>query len=158
MFEIQQARVEHSTLILKFIKDLAEYEKLSHKVYADIDSIKASFFCKNPKVFCLIAYWDSLPVGFAVYFYNYSTFLAKHGLYLEDLFIDPLFRSRGFGKQIFKALVAIAKKEGLGRIDWWVLNWNTPAIDFYKSLKAQSMDDWTVYRITEDDFDFVLNS
>jgi len=152
MINIQKATISDAPLILEFIKKLAIYEKLEREVSADLESIKNSFFGTNPRVFCLLAYWNSVPVGFAVYFYNYSTFLAKHGLYLEDLFIDPNYRSKGLGKALLKALIQIAKDENLGRVEWSVLDWNTPAIDFYKTLRARAMDEWTVYRITEGDF------
>jgi GNAT superfamily N-acetyltransferase len=152
MINIQKAAISDAHVILEFIKKLAIYEKLEHEVTADIESIQNSFFGTNPRVFCLLAYWNSVPVGFAVYFYNYSTFLAKHGLYLEDLFIDPNYRSKGLGKALLKALIQIAKDENLGRVEWSVLDWNTPAIDFYKTLRARAMDEWTVFRITEEDF------
>ena len=152
MINIKKATIVDAPVILEFIKKLAIYEKLEHEVSADLESIINSFFGTNPRVFCLLAYWDSVPVGFAVYFYNYSTFLAKHGLYLEDLFVDPDYRSKGLGKALLRALVQIAKDENLGRVEWSVLDWNTPAIDFYKSLRARAMDEWTIYRITEEDF------
>jgi GNAT superfamily N-acetyltransferase len=148
-FTIKQARPEDASLILDFIRLIADYEKLSHEVVADIDSIRNVFFCENPKVFCVIGYHRDRPVGYAVYFFNFSTFLAKHGLYLEDLFVMPEYRGNGFGKALLLHLTQVALQHNCGRMEWAVLDWNTPAIEFYKSLLAQSMDEWTVFRINE---------
>ncbi|MFN5884298.1 MAG: GNAT family N-acetyltransferase, partial [Bacteroidota bacterium] len=103
---------------------------------------------KKPYASVLLCYEGTTPVGFALYFYNYSTFRAKPGIYLEDLFVDPAYRGKGYGKALFQELIALAKREHLGRLEWSVLNWNTPAIDFYKAMGATAMDEWTVYRIT----------
>ena len=148
-FEIRKAKFADADHILFFIKQIAEYEKLSHEVIATTEDIKKLFFCDEPKVFCVLAFHDNKPVGFAVYFYNFSTFLCKHGLYLEDLFVLDEYRGKGFGKALLLYLTAIALENNCGRMEWSVLNWNTPAIDFYKSLAAKPMEGWTVFRLTE---------
>ena len=152
MISIRKAQIEDSDLIFEFIKKLAKYEKLEHEVKTTIELLKENLFSNNKKAYCLIADYDSKPVGFALYFYNYSTFLGKPGLYLEDLFVDIDYRGKGIGKALLLELVKIAKNENLGRVEWSVLDWNKPSIDFYKSLGAKAMDEWTVFRITEDKF------
>lgn len=147
--EIKKASIEDAQWVLFFIKEIAEYEKLADQVIAKEEDVKNLFFCKNPKVFCIIASLDNVPVGFAVYFYNFSTFLCKHGLYLEDLFILTDHRGEGIGKALMLYLTKIALQNHCGRMEWSVLNWNTPAIEFYKSLQANPMDEWTIFRLTE---------
>jgi GNAT superfamily N-acetyltransferase len=134
--------------ILRFIHALAEYEKLAHEVVASEESIRSTLFCAQPKSFAMIAEVGGKPVGFAVYFYNYSTFLGRHGLYVEDVFVDPGARGGGVGKALFAALAARAIEKNCGRMEWWVLDWNQPAIDFYANMGAQSMNEWTVYRLS----------
>lgn len=134
--------------ILSFIRELAIYEKAEHEVKASVDDIRQSLFGDSPKVFGLIAEIENVPVGFAIYFYNYSTWLGKHGIYLEDLYVSPASRGSGAGKALLKSLAQIATKKGLGRVEWSVLDWNTPAIDFYKAMGAIEQDEWTVYRLT----------
>ena len=158
MLHIRRTTFDDAGLILNFVKQLAEYEKLAHEMVADEATLKASLFGENPKAFCLIAEWDGVPVGFALYFYNYSTFLAKTGIYLEDLFVNPDYRGKGIGKSLLKYLAAKAKAEGCGRLEWWVLDWNEPSIAFYKSLGAVAMDEWTVYRVTGDALDRLATS
>lgn len=153
MLNIRQATKDDADLILNFIKELAVYEKLSHEVRADAEILRASLFGKDPKAYCVIAEWDGVPAAFALYFYNYSTFLGKPGIYLEDLYVKDTYRSRGIGKAVLKYLAAKAKAEDCGRLEWWVLDWNEPAIDFYKSLGAIAMDEWTVYRVTGEALD-----
>lgn len=143
---IRDAVEEDSRLLLKFIKDLAEYEKMLDEVKATEKDIKNSFFIEK-YASALIAEHDGVPVGFAVYFYNFSTFEGKHGLYLEDLFVLPEYRKRGIGKALLIYLAKIAVSSGCKRFEWSVLNWNKPAIDFYMSLAAKPMDDWTVFRV-----------
>ena len=145
---IRPAVPTDAALILSFICDLAEYEKLSHEVMATEADIHAKLFCENPRVFCHIAEVDGEAAGFAVWFFNFSTFLGKHGLYLEDLFVRPKFRGTGVGKALLARLAGRAVAEGCGRLEWWVLDWNAPAIEFYKSLGAEPMADWTVFRLT----------
>lgn len=135
-------------LVLAFIRKLADYEKLAHEVVADEALIGQSLFAPHPKAFCDIAEWEGMPAGFALWFYNYSTFHGRHGIYLEDLFVDPHYRGKGIGKTLLKYLARRCADEGLTRLQWWVLDWNTPAIAFYKSLGAKPMDEWTVFRAT----------
>ncbi|MBN8543130.1 MAG: GNAT family N-acetyltransferase [Alphaproteobacteria bacterium] len=158
MLRIRHAVREDTPLILDFIRQLAEYEKLSHEVIATEQTLSDSLFCDNPKGFCVIAEWNGAPVAFALYFYNFSTFLGKTGIYLEDLFVKPEMRGKGIGKSILKYLAQKAKAEGCGRLEWWVLDWNTPSIEFYKSLGAVAMDEWTVYRVTGKALDELANS
>ena len=137
-------------LILSFIRKLAEYEKLSHMVVATEENIREHVFGPNPVAEVLLAYWDQEPVGFALFFRNYSTFLGRAGIYLEDLFVDPEQRGKGIGKALLIRLAQIAVERGYGRLEWAVLNWNTPSIEFYRSLGAAPEDEWTVYRVTGD--------
>jgi len=134
-------------LILSFIKKLAEYEKLAHEVIATEEDIRESLFGDKPKAFCVIAEADHKPVGFALCFYNYSTFQGKAGIYIEDLYVEEAYRGRGIGKGFFKFIAKKAKEENCGRIQWWVLDWNEPSIEFYKKIGAKMMDEWTVCRI-----------
>lgn len=140
---------EDSALILSFIRKLAEYEKLAHECVATEDDIRISLFGESPKAFCIIAEANDKPVGFALCFYNYSTFQGKAGIYIEDLFVDEEYRGHGIGKGFFKFLALKAKEENLGRIQWWVLDWNEPSINFYKKMGATLMDEWTVCRLDE---------
>jgi len=137
-------------VILKFIRDLAEYEKLLHLVVATEEDIREHVFGANPVAEVLLAYWDSKPVGFALYFRNFSTFLGQAGIYLEDLFVEPEHRGKGIGKALLIRLAKIAVERGYGRVQWAVLDWNTPSIEFYRSLGAVPQDDWTVYGLTGD--------
>ncbi|HUA21604.1 MAG TPA: GNAT family N-acetyltransferase [Bryobacteraceae bacterium] len=135
-------------LVLKFIRALAEYEKLSHEVVATEADVRAALFGPNPVAEVLLAYWSDEPAGFALYFRNFSTFLGKPGIYLEDLFVEPALRGKGIGKALLSRLIEIARERGYGRVEWAVLDWNQPAIDFYRSLGAQPKDEWTIYRLT----------
>jgi len=137
-------------VLLELIRGLADYERLSHEVEATEDRLRSTLFGKRPAAEALLAYDDTECVGFALFFTNYSTFLAKPGLYLEDLFVVPHARRRGFGLQILKRLAAIAEERDYGRMNWSVLDWNKPAIDFYKKLGAEVMDDWRTCRVTRD--------
>lgn len=134
-------------LILKFINELAEYEKLSSAVVAQVSDIDRALFCRAPKAFALIAEKDAEPCGFALYFFNFSTFAGKHGVYLEDLFVPQSRRGEGIGKALLARLARIAKENNCARFEWSVLDWNAPSIAFYKSLGAIAMDEWTIYRI-----------
>lgn len=145
---IRDARPGDEALILRFIRDLAAYEKLSDEVVATRSQLTKTLFAAQPKVFALIAEDEKGPCGFALYFFNYSTFLGKHGLYLEDLYVHEDRRGAGIGKALLSRLAKIARKNDCGRMEWWVLDWNTPSIEFYESLGAEAMDDWTVYRLT----------
>jgi GNAT superfamily N-acetyltransferase len=136
--------------ILRFIKELAEYEKAPEEVVATEADLESSFFGDRPYAEALIAEFEGEPVGFAVFFHNFSTWKGKPGLYLEDLYVDPKMRGRGFGKQLLIHLAGIAKQRGCPRFEWWCLDWNKPALDFYKSIGAQAMVDWTVQRVDGD--------
>ncbi len=145
---IRDAISSDTPTILRFIRALAEYEKLSHMVVADEATLKQSLFGDNAKAHALIAEWDGVPVGFAVYFYNFSTFIGKPGIYIEDVFVDPAMRGKGIGKAFFAHIASRAKAEGCERVEWAVLDWNQPAIDFYKSIGAELLDDWIVNRLS----------
>lgn len=147
---IRPAKVEDAGLVLDFIRALADYEKLLHEVVATHEDIVRDLFGDNPRVFCDIAEWNGEPAGFALWFYNYSTFRGRHGIYLEDLFVDPDFRGKGIGKALLQHLGKKCVRENLGHFQWWVLNWNEPSIDFYKSIGAVPQDEWTVMRVTGD--------
>jgi GNAT superfamily N-acetyltransferase len=144
------ATEHHVPLLLTLIKELAEYERLSHEVVATEASLRAALFGDVPRARALLAHDGLEPVGFALYFYSFSTFLGRAGLYLEDLFVRPAWRRRGVGRQLLRTLAEIAVREGCGRVEWSVLDWNEPAIRFYESIGARPMDDWTVYRLTGD--------
>jgi GNAT superfamily N-acetyltransferase len=135
-------------LVLTFIRELAEYEKLAHEVVATEEAIHASLFGPRPHAEVLIAEADGQPAGFALFLHNYSTFLARPGIFLEDLYVRPAFRRRGIGGQLLTRLAQIAVERGCGRFEWNVLDWNESAIAFYKSLGARPMDEWTTFRLT----------
>ncbi len=145
---IRRARPGEAGLVLRFVRELAEYERLSHEVRAGEAEIEAALFCDSPRVFCDIAFLDGEPVGFALYFYNFSTFLGRHGIWLEDLYVRESQRGRGIGKALLAGLARRCVAEGLGRLEWWVLDWNAPAIAAYRALGAQAMEEWTVQRLT----------
>ena len=144
--KIRPAKREEVGEVLQLIQDLATYEKAPDQVEASSDDLLNTIFAKEPKVFCDLVEVDGQIAGMAIWFLNYSTWQAKHGIYLEDLYIKPEFRARGYGKALLKHLAQICDKEGYGRLQWWVLDWNSPAIEFYRSLGAKAMDEWTVYR------------
>ena len=137
-------------LILALIKELAEYERLSHEVVATEADLTAALFGERPRARALLARVGGEPAGFALYFYNFSTFLGRAGLYLEDLFVRPAWRRHGVGRHLLYALAEVAVREGCGRMEWSVLDWNEPAIRFYRSIGARPMEEWTVYRLTGD--------
>ena len=140
------AEERDTPLILDFIKKLADYEHLLDQVVADEATLADQLFQKkNAQV--LFAMEDGKEVGFALFFHNFSTFLGRSGLYLEDLFVLPEYRGKGYGKAILQKLAAIAMERGCGRMEWWCLDWNAPSIGFYRSLGAETMSDWTVYRL-----------
>lgn len=148
MLAIRPAKPGDEALVLSFIRALAEYEKLLDRVVATEASVTAALFGEHPRLFCDIAEWNGEPAGFAVWFYNYSTFLARHGLYVEDLFVKTDYRSKGIGKALLVNLAGRAAREGCGRLEWSVLDWNEPAINFYETLGARAVEGWTVYRLT----------
>jgi GNAT superfamily N-acetyltransferase len=145
-FKIRFATVEDVPLILQFIKDLADYEQLLQEVVATEDILRVSLFEKKQAEVIIGEYMGN-PIGFALFFHNFSTFLGKSNLYLEDLFVKPDARGKGLGKILLAFLGKIAIDRGCGRLDWWCLDWNTSSIDFYKEMGANPMSDWTVYRV-----------
>jgi GNAT superfamily N-acetyltransferase len=149
-FRIETATEKDIPVILSLINGLAEYEKLSHEVVATEASLRESLFGARRVAEVVIGYAESEPVGFAVFFHNYSTFLGRPGIYLEDLFVLPEWRRRGLGTQLLSYIARTAVARNCGRLEWSVLDWNEPAIDFYKKLGARAMDEWTVYRVTGD--------
>ena len=146
--KIRPARKEEVGIVLQLIHDLAHYEKAPNEVEATEKELLATIFIDNPKVFCDVVEVDGEIVGMAIWFLNYSTWQGKHGIYLEDLFIKPEYRGHGYGKALLKHLAKICDEKGYGRFQWWVLDWNSPAIEFYRSLGAVAMDEWTVYRVS----------
>jgi GNAT superfamily N-acetyltransferase len=147
-FSTRIATSADAALVLDFIKRLAEYEKLAHMVVADEALLREELFGPRSHVEALLAFEGDTAVGFAVYFHNFSTFLGRKGLWLEDLFVLPEMRGRGYGKKILLELGRIAHSRGCGRFEWAVLDWNQPSIDFYKSLGAVPLEDWTIFRVT----------
>ncbi len=144
---IRPAMSADAALIVHFIEALAAYERLSHEAKASEADIVRDLFGTDPKVFCEIAEWDGKPVGFTLWFYTYSTFQGRHGIWLEDLFVDPAMRGKGVGKALLVNLARRCVAEGLGRFEWWVLDWNEPSIDFYKSQGGVMQDEWTKVRV-----------
>jgi GNAT superfamily N-acetyltransferase len=144
--KIRPAKREEVGEVLQLIQDLATYEKAPDQVEASEDDLLNTIFAKEPRVFCDLVEVDGQIAGMAIWFLNYSTWQAKHGIYLEDLYIKPEFRAKGYGKALLKHLAQICDREGYGRLQWWVLDWNSPAIEFYRSFGAEAMDEWTVYR------------
>ena len=149
MLTYRFANEDDCTLILEFIKSLAAYEKMSDEVVATESLLREWIFDKQ-KAEVIFACEDGKEVGFALFFHNFSTFLGRAGIYLEDLFVLPEYRGRGYGKGLLKKLAQIAEERGCGRLEWWCLDWNQPSIDLYKSLGAEPMDEWTTYRLTGD--------
>lgn len=148
MITLRPAAAADAALIASLIRELAEFEKLLDDCHVTPAALLATLFGPRPYAECVIAEWQGLPQGFALFFYNYSTFLAKPGIYLEDLYIRPACRGQGLGKALLKHLAQLAVQQGCGRMEWSVLNWNTPAIQFYESLGATPQSEWSVYRLT----------
>ena len=149
--KIRSAQPSEGHIILDLIRDLAEYEKSPEEAVATLEQINASFFCEHPTVFCDFVEVNGEVVGFAVWFLNYSTWTGTNGIYIEDLFVKPEHRGRGFGKALLSHLAGLCIDRGYQRLQWWVLNWNEPSIQFYKSLGAKDMDEWTVMRVSDDE-------
>ncbi|MBO0811963.1 MAG: N-acetyltransferase [Microlunatus sp.] len=148
---IRAAREDDLDEIVALIKELAVYEKAPDQAKATADDLRAALFCEHPKVFCQLAETDDGQVaGFALYFYNFSTWEGRHGLYLEDLFIRPEYRGSGFGGALLRRLAGIAADNGFARMEWVVLNWNKPAIAVYDRIGGVPMDEWTIYRLAGD--------
>jgi len=154
--KIRQATIEDTALILSLIKEIAEYEKLGHEVSATEKDIKNNLFGEKRYAEVLIAEYDEEPAGQALFFHNFSTFVGRPGIYLEDLFVRPKFRGKGIGKSLLLELIKLAEERKCGRVEWCVLDWNEPAIKFYKKLGAVSMDGWSIFRVTEDKFSKIL--
>lgn len=146
--EIRPATEDDVPIILSLIRELAEYERLSHEVVATEGLLRESLFGEWRGAEVLIACCKGAPAGFALFFHSFSTFLGRPGIYLEDLYVKPKFRSRGIGRALLTHLARLAKERGCGRLEWAVLDWNEPAIKLYKSIGAVPMDEWTVYRVT----------
>src|SRR6266436_5212793 len=149
-FEIRPARVADVPIILKLIRDLATYEQAPNEVTATEEQLVDVLFGEKPAAEVLLAFERDTPVGFAVFFYNFSTWLGRPGLYLEDLFVKPEKRGKGYGRALLVDLAKIARDRACGRMEWAVLNWNESAIKFYRALGAKPMDEWTVFRLTRD--------
>ena len=147
-FEIRPATAADGPVIYSFIKKLAAYEKLTHEVVATETLLRETLFGSLRTAEVAIGYCEGKPVGFVLFFHNYSTFLARPGLYIEDLFVDEAYRRRGFGRALLLYVARLAGDRQCGRLEWAVLDWNEPAINFYKKLGAVAMDDWTVFRVT----------
>ena len=150
---IEKAGEGDVPLILSFIKELAEYERMSDDVVATEELLRASLFGERAMAEVVIAYRDERAVGFALFFHNFSTFLGRPGIYLEDLYVQPQARGKGVGRSLLAHLARLAKERGCGRLEWAVLDWNEPAIRFYQSLGARPMDEWTVFRLTGEALD-----
>jgi GNAT superfamily N-acetyltransferase len=152
-FRIERATAAQLPLILSFITELAEYERLSHEVVATEELLRDSLFGEAAAAEVIIGYYRSVPVGFALFFHNLSTFLGRRGLYLEDLYVKPEARGRGMGRAMLVYLAHLARERNCGRLEWAVLNWNEPAIKFYQRLGGVAMDDWTTFRLTGEALD-----
>ncbi|WP_027578143.1 GNAT family N-acetyltransferase [Bradyrhizobium sp. Ai1a-2] len=145
---IRRARADEAGLVYALVRELAEYEKLLHEVKATEADIAEALFRDNPRLICDIAEWNGEPAGFALWFVNFSSFAGKHGIYLEDLFVRPVLRGKGIGKALLAHLARECVANGWARLQWAVLDWNAPSIEFYKSLGAVMMDEWTLCRVT----------
>ena len=149
-FRIVPATVRDVPAIFEMIRALAEYERLAHAVSTSEDALREVLFGPSPAAEVVLGFEGAEPVGIAIFFHNFSTFLGKRGLYLEDLFVKPEYRGRGYGRRLLAHLAALAIERGCGRMEWSVLDWNTPAIGFYQKLGAVPMEEWTVFRLTGD--------
>ena len=147
--EFRYAERKDTALILRFIEELADYEKMLDEVVADEKTLEEWIFDRQ-KAEVIFLLEGGKEIGFALFFHNFSTFLGRAGIYLEDLYVQPEYRGKGYGKAILKKLAAIAVERGCGRLEWWCLDWNKPSIDFYKSMGAEAMEEWTVYRLSGD--------
>ncbi len=150
-FEIRHARKKDIGLICSLIRDLAEYEKMLDEMVATEELLEKHLFGKKKFVEVVLGYYNDVPVGFALFFHNFSTFVGKHGLYLEDLYVKPEYRGNGFGKALLAYLAKLAVERDCGRFEWVVLNWNEPSLKFYKILGARVMDEWLIHRVTGDE-------
>ncbi len=156
-FEIKPSTIDDVPVILSFIQKLADYENLSHEVVATEDGLREVLFGERRYAETIIAYYQSKAVGFALFFHSFSTFLGKPGIYLEDLFVDPEQRGKGFGKALLVYLAKLARERNCGRFEWSVLDWNEPSIQFYESLGAVPLNEWTMYRLTGEALEQLAN-
>ena len=147
--KIRKANINDNQLILTFIKELAAYENLADEVTGTLEDINKTLFNDNPRAEALILEVDGEPAGFALFFHNYSTFLCKHGIYIEDIYVREDCRGYGYGKSLLKHICALARDRDCGRVEWWCLDLNKPSVDFYVKLGAEAMLDWTVYRLNK---------
>jgi GNAT superfamily N-acetyltransferase len=147
---VRPAMVEDVPVILEMIRELADFERSLHEVEATEELLRQNLFAEQPAVFCHIAEVAGEPLGFALWFVNFATWTGRHGIYLDDLYVRPQARGRGIGRALLSALAAICVERGYPRLDWWVLDWNERAIEFYRSIGAVAMDEWTVQRLTGD--------
>jgi len=145
---IRAAAPADAALIFALVRELADYEKLTHDVDASEEQIAAALFAREPRLFCDVAEWNGEPAGFVVWFLNFSTFRGRHGIYVEDLFVRPAFRGNGIGKTLMAQLAARCVKEGYARFEWAVLDWNAPGIAFYKAIGAQVINEWRICRLS----------
>jgi GNAT superfamily N-acetyltransferase len=152
-FRIEETGLQDVSVILSFVKELAEYERLSDRLTVTEDDLREGLFGEHPTAEAVIGYYEHEPVSFALFFHNFSTFIGRPGLYLEDLYVRPHMRGRGFGRAMLVYLAGVARERRCGRMEWAVLDWNEPAIKFYKSLGARPLDDWIVYRLADDALD-----
>jgi GNAT superfamily N-acetyltransferase len=150
---IERATAQDIPAIVRLVRRLAEYEKLARAVVSTEDDFRKALFGPQRNVEALMAFAEDAPVGFALYFYNFSTFLGKRGIYLEDLFVEPEYRGQGIGNALLRRLARIGKEEDCGRMEWSVLTWNQPSIDFYHRLGAVTLEDWRTFRLTGAAFD-----
>src|SRR5262249_37501599 len=157
-FQIRPARVDDVPIILQLIRDLATYERAPDEVVATEEQLINVLFGERRVAEVLLAFEEESPVGFAVYFYNFSTWLGRAGLYLEDLFVKPEKRGKGYGRALLVELANVARGHGCGGMEWAVLNWNEPAIKFYRALGAMPMDEWTVFRLTREEIARLANA
>ena len=145
---LRTARPGDASLVLDLVRELARYERLAHEVDATMEEVEAALFEPNPRVFCEVAEWEGAPAGFALWFYSFSSFRGRHGLYLEDLFVRPAFRGSGIGRALLQRLARRCADENLARLEWSVLDWNEPALAFYRAIGAVPMEGWTVQRLS----------
>ena len=153
MLNIRPATAADAATIATLVRELADYEKLLHEAKAGPDDFQREMTAENPVIRVLIDEWNGEPAGFALYFFNFSTFVGRPGLYLEDLFVRPALRSHGIGRALLRALARVARERGCGRMEWAVLDWNEPALKFYQSLGARQMKEWIVHRLTPVEID-----
>lgn len=155
---VREATLRDIPQIHQYIKDLAKFEKALEEAVLTEEDLKESFFTNSPQVYCLVSELDNVVTGIAIWHLNYSTWLGKHGIYLEDLYVDPKYRGQGHGKSLLVRLAKICLDRGYPRLQWWVLDWNKSAVDFYHSIGAHAMDEWTVFRVSGNELRKLANN